>query len=425
MSDAPKFSGGSRIANLLRKALELYQRQGWPAVCARGIRYLLRPITWLALRPQVATALRRLPGSSEVIGPPRRLIQSLRQEIAEVSNPRDLLESNEDLCLKLADAVFMQFREPKTLPGRPALLADVRRSCLQPESVLFSLNWARVVGEDGTIVTRRDELFGEGSPWGLEELRQRLINVAIIPGRKVALRGTYLHVTGRWHTGYFHWMFDIVSRLVPLLDFPELRTMPMIVPSDILPIQLEVLEMLGFTGSVVRQPSKNVMVEKLLYPSPVRQGYCPPMWVLEAMRSAFGVRTDLRPAKRIYITRDDAINGRRVVNEEEIFRQLEKLGFEKVRLAGKAFKEQIRIFSHAEYVVGPHGSGFCNLLFSPGGTRVLELFSPQYVHGAYYSLADTLGLDYQYLVGRPAYSTDMVIPVEDVLSILCSWGMVD
>jgi capsular polysaccharide biosynthesis protein len=76
----------------------------------------------------------------------------------------------------------------------------------------------------------------------------------------------------------------------------------------------------------------------------------------------------------IYVARADA-SRRRLVNERELFESLSPLGFRWDVLAGMTLREQIAVFSRARCVVAPHGAGLANLVFSPPGTRVVEIAS--------------------------------------------------
>ena len=62
-------------------------------------------------------------------------------------------------------------------------------------------------------------------------------------------------------------------------------------------------------------------------------------------------------------------------------------------------REKARLFAEAEFVAGPHGAGLTNLLFAPGGCRVLEIIDPAHVNVLYYSLADLLDQPYGALFG--------------------------
>jgi capsular polysaccharide biosynthesis protein len=83
--------------------------------------------------------------------------------------------------------------------------------------------------------------------------------------------------------------------------------------------------------------------------------------------------------KKIYISRRDV--GRRLPkNETEVEALLVENGFDIVRLADLAFKEQIRICQNAELIVGAHGAGLAHTVWArPGQARVVEIRRPENV----------------------------------------------
>jgi capsular polysaccharide biosynthesis protein len=105
--------------------------------------------------------------------------------------------------------------------------------------------------------------------------------------------------------------------------------------------------------------------------------------------------------ERIYVTREQA-RRRRVANEAELWAQLERRGFVKLRLEALTWREQIHAFRRAKVVVAPHGAGLANLVFCEAGTRVVEFFNRAYVNGNFWRLAALRGLDYRPIVAAGA-----------------------
>ncbi len=101
--------------------------------------------------------------------------------------------------------------------------------------------------------------------------------------------------------------------------------------------------------------------------------------------------------ERIYVSRENA-RRRRVVNEAELWTQLQTRGFVKVQLEELTWSEQIATFRHAKVIVAPHGAGLANVMFCGGGARVVEFFNRSYVNGLFWRLAALKGLDYRPVV---------------------------
>ena len=98
---------------------------------------------------------------------------------------------------------------------------------------------------------------------------------------------------------------------------------------------------------------------------------------------------------RIYVTRADAA-WRRVANENEIRSLLEGEGFVTVSGTELSVAEQVRMFSRATDIVGPHGAGLANMIFARSGARVLEFATtdPHAHWECYYNLAHSMGHRY-------------------------------
>jgi len=104
------------------------------------------------------------------------------------------------------------------------------------------------------------------------------------------------------------------------------------------------------------------------------------------------------PTPRIFISRRGP---RSIVNEREVLRALQPLGFRSCRLEIMSLAEQVAVFQRAECVVGPHGAGLTNLLFCRSGTKVIEIGTPYRPWACFYEIAHHRGLDYHLHMASP------------------------
>jgi len=102
------------------------------------------------------------------------------------------------------------------------------------------------------------------------------------------------------------------------------------------------------------------------------------------------------PWRRLYISRKI---GRMMVNEAALIDGLQSRGFELIHLEGFSVTDQIRLFQEAAVVVGPHGAGHANIMWSAPGTHLLEVFHPSWMHPCYAILAKIRGIHHHSLVG--------------------------
>jgi len=100
------------------------------------------------------------------------------------------------------------------------------------------------------------------------------------------------------------------------------------------------------------------------------------------------VRNSLKDSKnenkRIIVSREFT-HTRRWLNQKKCLEFLQPMGFKCVDTSKMSLSEQVKVFSNAEVILGPHGAGLTNLMFSCPNTKVIEIRSNQ--QGGDYSSA--------------------------------------
>jgi len=199
---------------------------------------------------------------------------------------------------------------------------------------------------------------------------------------------------------YWHWLFDILPRLMMLEDMGK-KTEEVYIQKRH-SFQRETLKLMGtFSNKRIIDCDQVPIISASRVVVPCHQissGREFPKWVCQMLRERFlpQIADDQTfTARRIYVSRETA-RFRRVLNEDEIIDLLKQYGFITVRLEDLAFTEQVKFFRDAEIVVGPSGSGLANLVFSSMGTKVIELF-PTSTADANFRLSRAMNLDYYFL----------------------------
>lgn len=103
--------------------------------------------------------------------------------------------------------------------------------------------------------------------------------------------------------------------------------------------------------------------------------------------------------RRIYVSREDAEH-RKVRNEAAIINRFEQLGFTIVTPGRHSFEDQVRLFSKAEIVVGVHGAGMTNLLWTKPGATVLEIMPERLDDAGYRFLCNLKGHRHQVMLAE-------------------------
>lgn len=337
------------------------------------------------------TMLRRLPGTSRRIGPPRGVAPTLADYASERRVSGVTYRE-----LHPQEAVSRSL--PRT-PGRAVngeFLREMHR-VLPPAGIAAIAN-GRVLTRTGAVIAPDDQFIGNVSSTFQSDkatthpamVTARLPPICRVDGA-VAVLTTFCSGT------YYHWLFDTLPRL-HLLRESGLAFDRVVAPLNEA-FQRESLERLGLdVRQAITAPDGHMEAATLLVPTLPGLPGNPPRWACDFLRSALPQHAmqTRHLARRIYVSRA-RIGTRTLVGESEVVDRLSRHGFERVFLEELSFAEQVELFASAEIVVGPHGSGLANLVFSRKGTYVVELFGAHYVNVVYWSLANQLGLNYFYL----------------------------
>lgn len=245
---------------------------------------------------------------------------------------------------------------------------------------------------------------------------------------------------------YFHWIADCLTRIEGLEAYQQQTGIKpaLIIESNLTSWQVDSLKLLGYDpDNCIHWNGSRMQVKKLVVPSFRRhwdyynnktyKTYGPlvsPMacrWVCQRVLSSLSDTgsEQLSFSSKIFISRRKALR-RRILNENEVIEALAPLGFVAYMLEEMSFSEQVRLFSQANMVVAPHGSGLTNMIFSQN-LAVIELFG-SFVAGPSLALFANLsrGLGFRYgclkgqspVQGLPKLHTDIIVDVAELQNLI-------
>jgi capsular polysaccharide biosynthesis protein len=248
-------------------------------------------------------------------------------------------------------------------------------------------------------------------------LRPRLPEIHDVSGTVVSLatRGTA--------GNYFHFLMELLPRWGIFRELWPDVTPDLLLLNRRTAFQQQLLAMLGLDDAPALEvtPRTAVRADLLLVPGQPNPRTLAPPWTTEWLRTHLPPgRTADRP-KRIYLTRGNRPNTRRLVNEAELRPLLERHGFTTIDAGSLTVQDQIDHFAAADVVVAPHGAALTNLVFCRPGVRVLELFAPRYLNWCFWAIAcNNPGSRYHYLVGdsrRPVDPRAEMLGVQDDITV--------
>lgn len=290
---------------------------------------------------------------------------------------------------------------PKTLPGNKYLFAFEQYQKQKSQAVFFAkLKNVKILGSndgiDGaSIITNENILLDDLFSYSGESYR----NVNYKDCYKISNKCSF--ISQKWGgTNYFHWLITVMPKLCLLIKNNYLNEYPIIICNsfDEKYIQ-EAFMLLNIPiGNLISQKKYNsIFVNEVIVPSYIGFNVNANKLTADLLKDTFKNYIKLSCGKRLLLRR----NGyRKLNNEAEVFSVLSRYGFQIVDNTNLSFKDQIQLFSEAEFVVGPHGANFSNIVFCNKKTKILEMFPDTYVSTCYWQLAEAAELDYYYYVSE-------------------------
>jgi capsular polysaccharide biosynthesis protein len=110
-------------------------------------------------------------------------------------------------------------------------------------------------------------------------------------------------------------------------------------------------------------------------------------------------------SRRIWMVRGFGVNEGRYEpsNAEEVYRILERNGFEMVDMATLTLSAQIAAARDAQILAGAHGAAFVHTLFMQPGSTVIECFAPFFINPSVFNICHIMKHRYSMLVHANAY----------------------
>ena len=213
---------------------------------------------------------------------------------------------------------------------------------------------------------------------------------------------------------YWHWIFDVLPK-IGILEKLNLNHEPdfFLLPSLSRNYQKETFDGLGILSKKLLdgEKFKHITSNNILtvdHPNVFNNNASQsitdmPVWIIDWLRKKFIKEDNLNTqfSKKIYIDRNKEKNNkhRKIINSDEVRKLLTSFGFESITLSEHTFEQQVKIFQNADSIVGLHGAGFANIVFSNPGTKLLEIQTLT-AGNACANLAKKCKLNYQNIIEK-------------------------
>ena len=315
-------------------------------------------------------------------------------------------------------AMTVDWPVPRTLPGGPGtpLQIDFGR-LLQPripelgvleiEGATLVRPWGWLISAEGVMLTNHTWFSHGFDAAGCHAGRfARFVDHVLRNVDATPLPGTTLSLLSDFASdNYCHFLLDALSRLALVeaagIDLDGVSTI--LVPKPCSENARRLLAALPLPAekivTIEAEPRVRFLPERLIAPTfPGAPGCYGPL-VPAFLRARFPLPTPAAGrGMRLYV--DRTAERRPLVNRNEVLAVMVEHGF---RIYDPSdHDDQPADFAAASVVVGAHGAGLANLVFSQPSTPVLELVPTDQIHPYYFTLAQAAGLDHAFLPCRSA-----------------------
>lgn len=317
---------------------------------------------------------------------------------------KSLPAGSAERLLEITPSGTVKHTLPK-LEKKPRIQSIIEKDCgkiHRESSCIYALSGARILGSaysHGVIAKGDFWIQNQCESYGLSPESHPIRFTPFLPRCK-KICGTMLCLTTRHSSNYYHWIFDVVARILKMESSGALEKIDGFLVLDLHEpaFKIESLEYFGIDQSkMVNVHARDhwKCMRMILFDRP-----------LDAPVQADTIRMLQKRAKPaelsrggrlVYLSRGNA-RTRRIKNEDELVAGLTKLGFISVKAEELAFQEQVSIFQGAEAVVSAHGAGLTNLIFCRKGTRVFEIFPTGYIRPDYAFISEKCGLKYHFIL---------------------------
>ncbi|WP_341794983.1 glycosyltransferase family 61 protein [Rickettsia endosymbiont of Rhinocyllus conicus] len=237
------------------------------------------------------------------------------------------------------------------------------------------INEGGVLTEEGYILQDTQTSTGD---------QHRLVNKKrdINEENPLYFKGKLAVISSPGSENWYHWLLQVLPRLIILkesnFEYDRIYVNNLKYQWQIKSLEV-VLNYLNISEDKLLVVNSDCIIQasNLIVPSvpfiPVK-GTALPFWLKKDLRNIFlkNNKDDIKTYDKIYISRKYA-SSRKIINEEKLIEEIEKIGFKVIYLELLSPHEQAQIFNKAKIIIGIHGSGFANLIFATPKCKVVEI----------------------------------------------------
>lgn len=290
---------------------------------------------------------------------------------------------------------------------------------------VFPIDWK--INSSGWPISPDGRVLGDATWYGDDIINCKVPSYYFKAPAKIHLRGRALVLLSDFALiNYYHFLLDALGRFsvyealrkeIGDIDF-------VLVPKPFSKRLMRWIDFLQLSEKIlVVSAGQIVSADQLVVPAfPGFKRDISPL-VIDFWREKFSSEEYVE-AKKIYISRRSGV--RAIQNSHEVEQALARVGFTIVDPVEHARPELL--FMNADIIVGAHGAGLTDIVFSKPGAILVEIIPSDHVYPYYHNLAGATGLKYSYIYANSIKNRrkgssgpspyDLVVDVPDLLNLI-------
>ena len=216
---------------------------------------------------------------------------------------------------------------------------------------------------------KHNRALEEGTPYFIKEFKGIIFSL----------------VQGGSSNNYFHFLFDIITRLRILQEFYNLNEIDYFYINRKINWQIKFLNFffkIPYKKLLFAESFRHIKASKILIVKHpwYNKGHFQqqikniPDWIIFYLRNNFlRFKKKFKSNEKIFIDRSDSVFSHcKIINNKQIADFLKGRGFSVYKVSNLSFFKQIYLFNNAKIIIGPHGAAFTNLIFCKKNTKIIE-----------------------------------------------------
>lgn len=271
------------------------------------------------------------------------------------------------------------------------------------------------------------------------ELKDSSFNSVLKKGRtrfKKKIRGKIFSLVqgASGNSNYFHWIFDILPKLIILEKVMDLKEIDYFYAPEIKQWQLDTLSVFNINKDRLINSNKlrHIQADEIIgctHPW-YNKGYileeaCKiPEWIYyEINKRYINYKNKFNCNSKFYIDRRESkYNHCQIINDVQIKNFLKFNGFSIYKVGSLNFFEQIHLFNNAKIIVGAHGAAFANLIFCKKNTKVIDIIPENHPNTVDIAISKFKELDFHLIKTKQLLEKDprgdIHLKLEDIKKLI-------